>query len=45
MLRNAKVFGDLGALKRRKIEIIKYKLINDKGNAYTIVKISIHKER
>ena len=32
-------------LKKRKVEIIKYKLINDKGNAYTIVKISIHKER
>lgn len=32
-------------LKKREVEIIKYKLINDKGNAYTIVRISIHKER
>lgn len=39
---NAKVFGAFVMLKRKKVKSV---LINDKGNAYTIVRISMHKER
>lgn len=42
MLRNAKVFGAFVMLKRKKVKSV---LINDKGNAYTIGRISMHKER
>ena len=42
ILRNAKVFGAFVMLKRKKVKSV---LINDKGNAYTIVRISMHKER